>query len=319
MPSYCLSFKNILKAVFLYVLLALVSAHLLLFSKSTTAESTGLYLLSKENPTYLKVVELTASLFKDNCNLSSCLKLTFKSLNSSFKAENVMFAISYGTMAANMILQREGTSPIIRTMLPRQIRLTDNNNSNRDILNLYIDQPLSRYFNLTKTIIPRVTRVGLLAHKSNATMEKQFQQTANDYNLVLTTVFIDDDRIGKALSSIIDDIEVLIALPDSRIHNSKTIPNILTTAYRNEIPVIGFSSAYTKAGAVASVYTSLDDIAKETAEAALEVVNNNRLPAQRTSSKYFSIAVNHEVANSLGLNISSEETIKNSMKLSAPE
>jgi ABC-type uncharacterized transport system substrate-binding protein len=150
-------------------------------------------------------------------------------------------------------------------------------------------------------------------------MAKQFQQTANDYNLVLTTVFIDDDRIGKALSSIIDDIEVLIALPDSRIHNSKTIPNILTTAYRNEIPVIGFSSAYTKAGAVASVYTSLDDIAKETAEAALELVNYNRLPAQRTSSKYFSIAVNYDVANSLGLNISSEETIKNSMKLSTPE
>jgi ABC-type uncharacterized transport system substrate-binding protein len=314
------TYKTILAGISLYALVTLPALFTISFTKNARAESIGLFLLSKDNPTYHKAADLTASLFKDKCSLPSCLSFSFKSVNTTYKYDDVRFVISYGTNAANLILEHKSDSPVIRAMLPKQIRLTNESKfKTRDILNLYIDQPLSRYFNLTKIIIPRATRAGILVHKSNSSLADQYKKIAVDYNLTLKIVFIDDDRIGNALSSMLDEIDALIALPDSRIHNSKTIPNILTTAYRNKIPVIGFSSAYTKAGAIASVYTSLDDIAKETAEAALELVNFNRFPAQRPSSKYYSVAVNHRVASSLGINISSEETIKNSMKSSKSE
>ncbi len=317
MSLFKTQYKKISNGISLCVFLTLV---FLSPQKPLYADSIGLLLLSKDNPTYHKVSDLTVTLFKDRCSLPDCSNITFKKNNDSIGSDNVKFAISYGTIAANLISKHKGESPVIRTMLPKQIRLADSQSNNkREFLNLYIDQPVSRYFQLTKIILPRADRVGLIAHRSNIFLENELHKTASNFNLNLEIVFIDDDKIGKALSNIIRDIDALIALPDSRIHNSKTIPNILTTAYRNKIPVIGFSSAYTKAGAVASVYTSLDDIAKETAEAALELINFNKLPAQRQSSKYFSIAVNHEVASSLGLNISSVEKITNIMKSSALE
>ncbi|MEJ2394559.1 MAG: hypothetical protein P8Z77_07195, partial [Candidatus Thiodiazotropha sp.] len=113
-----------------------------------------------------------------------------------------------------------------------------------------------------------------------------------------------------ALSYLLDDIDVLLALPDARIHNSLTISHILTTAYRNNLPVVGFSSAYVKAGATAAVYTSPEDIAHQIADTVIEYLLTQHVVNDRQQASYFSISFNFEVARSLGLPPLSPSEIK---------
>ena len=132
----------------------------------------------------------------------------------------------------------------------------------------------------------------------------------------LRTAIIGKRRdVGEALSLLLSDIDVLLALPDSRIHNSKTISHILTTAYRNNIPVIGFSSAYVKAGATGAIYTSPDNIAQQLAEVIFDIITKqNRINDSQTAS-YFSVIFNYEVTRSLGLPTFSTREIKSKISI----
>lgn len=288
---------------------------LLVFAQHAHCESTILNLLSSNNSTYHKVADLTSSLFSSGCQTEKCRGIIFKNSVNPVENEKHLLKISYGTKATALFIQHDDGTPKIRTMIPKQIADSDTvSKHSSDILDIYIDQPVSRYFSLIRTALPRSSRIGILVHESNQSMIEKYTSAASEAGLNVIIALVENNETGKSLSSILDDIDVLLALPDSRIHNSKTIPNILTTAYRNKIPVIGFSSAYTKAGAVASIFTSLDNIAKETAEAAIGIIEQESPPKQRTAAKYFSIAVNYDVARSLGLSISSEEIIRKSIK-----
>ena len=128
-----------------------------------------------------------------------------------------------------------------------------------------------------------------------------------------TGVVSSENEVGESLSHLLNDIDVLLALPDARIHNSHTISHILTASYRNSIPVIGFSSAYVKAGATAAVFTSLDDIAMQVADATLEIFAHGKVANTRQQAAYFSVSFNFEVARSLGLVPISPSEIKKGM------
>jgi hypothetical protein len=314
-PSIDISRDSTLSTIALPLILSLLIIFIISPAKSALARDIALNLLSVDNPTYRKVSNLTVSLFKEKCVTDKCRNITFKNSSSISTTEDYIFSISYGTKAAVESVDNLTENLLIRTMIPKQLTpintsVTDDNR----ILNIYIDQPFARYLSLIKNALPRATRVGILIHASNHSMLEEYNSVAEKMGLSLEIATVDNDGTGKALSSILSDIDALLALPDSRIHNSKTIPNILTTAYRNKIPIIGFSSAYTRAGAVASVFTSIEDIANETSDAAIEFFYQKTTPIQRNSAKYFSISINHDVARSLGLNISSEENIIKSIK-----
>jgi hypothetical protein len=55
-------------------------------------------------------------------------------------------------------------------------------------------------------------------------------------------------------------VDALLAVPDPLVFNSQTAANILAAAYRRRIPLIGFSPAYTRAGALVSLYSTPDQI-----------------------------------------------------------
>jgi putative tryptophan/tyrosine transport system substrate-binding protein len=162
--------------------------------------------------------------------------------------------------------------------------------------------------------MPRASRIGLLLHSSNSSQQNSLIESAENagFELIIGTVESNDD-IGASLSHLLGNIDVLLALPDSRIHNSNTISNILTTSYRNHIPVIGFSSAYVKAGAMAAVYTSLEDISQQVSDVAIQLLRKKHLDTHTILAKYFSISFNFDVARSLGIALRSPSEIKETM------
>jgi putative tryptophan/tyrosine transport system substrate-binding protein len=105
---------------------------------------------------------------------------------------------------------------------------------------------------------------------------------------------------------------VLLAVPDREIFNSHTIQNILLTSYRQRSPVVGFSPAYVRAGALLALYATPSQIGKQAADAIASVLDGGRLPPPSHSHEY-EVGVNLTVARSLGIHPRSAETIKSAL------
>ena len=92
---------------------------------------------------------------------------------------------------------------------------------------------------------------------------------------------------------------------NAAIINRNTARNILLTTYRHKIPVITFSAAYVRAGALAAVYSSADQIARQTAEMIGRSLSTGIYSLE--SAKYFSISINDSVAKALNIQTISED------------
>jgi hypothetical protein len=300
--------------------LILLSLTLLVISfnlSSDEHEKPVVFILSGDSPVYDRVASSTEKFVLEGCSDSQaeCVDLVFikkptdKTLIEEFKG--AFLTISLGTKAADWLESQPFDGNQLYAMLPYRSSKNKTSPESETLAEIYIDQPYRRYFDLIRTAIPRTGRVGLLIHASDVERIDIITESANKLDLTLKTSIVSNERnIGEALSYILNDIDVLLALPDSRIHNSRTISHILTTAYHNNIPVIGFSSAYVKAGATAAIYTSPEDIARQLSDVVLEFIFNGHINRRLQHATYFSISVNFEVARSLGLAPISPSEIK---------
>lgn len=283
--------------------------------------------MSDDTQVYSTVARNTVQGIQKKCphTLPVCHEITI--MNSvageppEIPEDDIRMLITFGTKAASDRIAKTFTRNKILAMIPRQGRLAGDNHLTREkTTKVYIDQPYARYFSLIKAVLPRAMRIGVLLHADDAHRIKALQDAANSAGVILTTGLVESSsEIGKSLSHLLNGIDALLALPDSRIHNSKTISNILTTSYRNHIPVIGFSSAYVKAGATAAIYTSLTDIADQVSDIAVQILVEGETPARELPAKYFSVSLNFEVSRSLGISATSPSEIIESMNQELPE
>ncbi|MGC3963288.1 MAG: ABC transporter substrate binding protein [Rhodocyclaceae bacterium] len=106
---------------------------------------------------------------------------------------------------------------------------------------------------------------------------------------------------------------VLMAVPDTAVFNSQTIPNLLLSAYRFRVPVVGFSQAYVKAGALIALYSTPAQIGTQSAEVARGVLAGGAVPAPQYP-RLFSVGINTHVARSLGYQLDSETGIREKLE-----
>ena len=122
----------------------------------------------------------------------------------------------------------------------------------------------------------------------------------------------DADLIPE-LKKLLESSEAMLAIPDRSIYSRETAESILLTSYRHQKPMFGYSQSYVKAGALASVYSSAKQIARQAAEIAIKSQTaSNQLPSPQIP-KYFSVAVNLQVARSLNIAITDENAIYKKM------
>ena len=145
----------------------------------------------------------------------------------------------------------------------------------------------------------RVTVAVLLSDK-NAFLLPILRRAAAQNNLELSAEPLSDAHdLNRALDRVAT-ASVLLAIPDNTIYNAENIRTILITTYRRDQLMIGFSTAFVKAGAAATTYSSIEDIAAQVEELLNEYAASGRLP-EAQFPKYFGVAINDNVARSLNL------------------
>ena len=123
------------------------------------------------------------------------------------------------------------------------------------------------------------------------------------------------DEMLPALQRVLSDCDVLLALPDSLVFNKNNAQSILLTSYHYHDPVIGYSQAYVKAGALFAAYSMPTQIGRQAGEIIQHLLSAKpgTLPSPQYP-KYFSVSVNYQVARSLGIRMEDELVLVEKLK-----
>jgi putative tryptophan/tyrosine transport system substrate-binding protein len=221
--------------------------------------------------------------------------------------------VTVGSEALRKTLGRGDNSPIIATLLPRQSyeKILAEFRKPARITAIYLDQPPARQAAFINHLLPGLKRAGMLFSSETRNAAAQYRQAFSNAGLILDTEDADtENALLPALNALLGRINVLIAVPDSTIYHRNNIKPILITAFRYQRPVIGYSPAFVNAGALAALHSTPAQIARQTAD--MIVTHGPNLP-NPTGPSQFAIAINSNVAQSLGLNIPDEATIRHAM------
>jgi len=192
---------------------------------------------------------------------------------------------------------------------------TDGRNSSL----LYISQPICRQVQFIKVLNPRWKSIGVIISDKSTLNKTRITTCAKKNTLTANIATIDSTgQLTNRLKAILSNSDLLLALPDSHIYNSKTVKNILLTSYRSRKPVIGFSRNFSKAGALASIYSTPTQIA-ETATAIIDnyITTGKRFSRKENYPDDFEISINRQVFRALDMDLPDIEELKDEIEASA--
>ncbi len=181
-----------------------------------------------------------------------------------------------------------------------------------------LDQPLHRYLAFCKLMMA-ADSIGILVDQQ---LELSHNQTdlLDDIDLVLNQYRVDPlNKLLPSLRRLLQQNDALLMLPRHSIHNRDSLKGVLLTSYRSRKPVISYSPAHVKSGALASIYSSPVDIGRQLSALVNQQLQN---PARQGSpfqfARFYSIATNRRVAHSLGLELPGEDELRSSLDRLGP-
>lgn len=227
--------------------------------------------------------------------------------------------VTVGSEATRAVLQRGGNAPVVATLLPRpayERALADAGTGRPQAGStaIFLDQPISRLLAFTRYLLPERHRVGVLAGNETKAVLPKVRQAVNAAGLSLEVEELDaSGNPVPAVNHLFLRSDLLLALPDSAVYRRDNIRAILLTSYRFQRPVIGFSQSLVTSGALAAIYSTPTQIARQT----MDLIKSLRpeaisLPPPQPPA-FFAIAINQNVARALGLSLPDEPAIRRAL------
>lgn len=220
--------------------------------------------------------------------------------------------VTLGAEAAQAVVGSDVKAPVLSALLPRssfeRILRTQGRKVSGQLSAIYLDQPLSRQLALIRHALPAARRVGVLWGSESLIHAPSLRSLAPLSGLQFVEAnVVANEPLFPDLKRVLDDSDVLLALADPSVFNSNTIQNVLLSSFRARVPVLAFSPAYVRAGALIALYVTPVQVGQQAALVARGVLQGKLLPPLPLYAQNFSVAVNEHVARSLGLTLDADE------------
>jgi len=251
---------------------------------------------------------LTQELMRNSVARQDMLTVNSTDLpESSACMQDARVIVSLGTEALRQVMGRGLRTAVIAGLIPRisfeQVMADAGKKAAANVTAVYLDQPFARQLDLLRLALPKSRRVGVVWGPDSVAQQPALAAAAQARGLELVEVTVAE---GAALIGVLNqalrDADVLLAVADNTVYNSSTAAPILLTSYRARTPVLAFSPAYVKAGALLAVHTTPTQSGNQLAGMAQYFLQNGALPASQYPAD-FSVSANDYVARSLGLAI----------------
>ncbi len=263
---------------------------------------------SERSAAYVEAAEaLVGELERGGLSRYDMLQLTAAELSAAGPLTPKLF-VALGTEAANVLANAEPRAPVLCTLLPRssfkRVLLTSGRKASSQFSALYLDQPLSRQLELIRMALPAVRRVGVLWGPESQAQAPALKALAQASGLELVEASVGrDELLFPSLKRVLAEADLLLAVADPQVYNSSSIQNILLASFRARVPLVAFSPAYVRAGAVLALHVTPTQIGLQAAAITRGVLQGKALSATPLYSQDFHVAVNQHVAHSLGLTL----------------
>lgn len=287
-----------------------------------SAQAEVLLLLSSDAPYYGE----TANSLKTAAGEDPTNALTFKVLTlQSPEADTALtqtwqLIVAIGSKATQQVLSEPGNSPVLSIFTPKNafenIKVREDAGSPRSVSVIYLDQPLERVVNLATRLMPEAKQLGAVFGPISKTWEDGLKSLASQRGIALNSAHLTpEDNPVAVLRPLVRGSDLFIALPDHAPLNRAVAKWILHLSFQQKVPVIGFSKAYTNAGALASIYSSPEDIGRQAGQfiVARLIEGDTTLP-QAQYPRYFTISTNFTVAGSLGIHLPPDNELYRSLE-----
>lgn len=301
--------------------LRIVALLCLLFTTQLTHAKT-LLLLSSNVAYYQETAEsLQISASSQGIPGSDFQTLTVEQFKQRSKLPNqYSLIVAIGTAAATAAIEEKSEIPLLNIFIPKNAYdaiyssnsiTTQKPVTTRKVSAIYLDQPLKRLITLACLLKPEAKKLGTIFGPISQSAQPEIKRLAETGGMSLKYDFLTkEDNPVSTLKPVVTESELFIAIPDHAILNKAIARWILYLSFQHKIPVIGFSNAYTNAGAIASVYSSPENIGYQAAEAVVSWLKNNDSTIWNpVYPRYFTLSTNPAVARSLGISLPSDEEL----------
>jgi ABC-type uncharacterized transport system substrate-binding protein len=277
-----------------------------------SSQATGLLILSsRTGEAYADTIEGIKT------ELGRSLELRVQYLNDPLlawrEADSPSLVITVGVDAANAAIQGvEPSTPVLCLLIPKITfeSLTVNKREGRKISAIYLDTPVNRQIELIRILLPQARSVGALLGERSVREKEALKAAVRERGLTLRSDYARrESEVYPILKSILSESDVFLAVPDPLVMNASTAQNVLITAFRSQVPVVGYSASYVKAGALAAVYSTPKQIGQEAGQIAKTYQRTNILPAPK-HPRYFSVGVNAGLMKTIGMPFVDEQLLE---------
>lgn len=305
----------------LFVSLSLLLVSLVTAAPAFSAPLNITVVISNDSGAYVEIAESISN----GANRAIAGKIQVIGVNALAQLDDTSadVIVAVGVKAAQAVASKDLRVPVLNTLVPRitfeKIARQRRTKSDNQFSAVYLDQPIARQLDLIRQVMPARKRVGVIVGPDSHGLLESLQAEVRARGLELNAVRINTEtELFPALENVLSEVDVLLALPDSLVSTSHTIQSVLFTAYRHQVPVIGFSPAYVKAGALVAVHSTPAQLARQVNEILQRLSANPTLPAPQ-HPEYFSIAVNAHVARSLEIPVEGEEAVAAKLRGAKPK
>jgi len=208
--------------------------------------------------------------------------------------------ITLGPNALGQLLSRSNAlnSPVLALFLPSDTRVQLSVKHKQGFTTLDNTPSLEKQLSLIKALVPHAQKVGVYYSSQFSIDKDTLSRIAAKQALELHWAELKDplDWDRHALK-VLGDVDLVLGVNDDALYNTTTIRSILMRLYRSGKALIGPDKGYVRAGAVASVYSGIE----ETLKAAASWISSENATETLYKNPYFNISVNSQVARSLNI------------------
>lgn len=270
-------------------------------SRAQSATNTVVIIKSSDNSYFSKTIDTLSKHVVADTEFEAIL------VGEEAVAQNPKLYIALGQQAADSLANIAENVPVINAYLT--LEQFQNLPQNRG-LTVLLDQPLERYLAFSKLTL-QVDSIGIITEKQIQLNSSQQELLENlDLSLEQHQVTA-DQKLLPTLRGLLDSSDALLMLPRQSIYNRDSLKGVLLTSYRGGKPVISYSSAHVRSGALASIYSSPIDIGRHISLLMNSLLQNEPPEGPKFHfARFYTITFNSRVASALDLTLPGKSAIR---------
>ena len=211
--------------------------------------------------------------------------------------------VTIGTHATLDISYNIHDIPIVFSMVLDPERILE---QHENIVGASLNIPAELQLKMIKEVLPNVEKIGVIYDPTrNADTVNHITELASKFRLRIKSFPVTSQKdIPKALSKVQSETDALLGIVDNTVYTSRTTQFIIRYTVKKQLPFIGISPSYVKAGALCALVFDSKDIGRQSAQLAERILSGIPVSElQNTIPEKIHIALNLRTADIIGVNI----------------